>query len=161
MSPKGKGGRYVWLACCYLHIATVSKFWDPQSSRSLTACPGLYRHCFYTGVLISPYPDQEGTKLMFLSEWREFPWAPCHAGKKPWWQLASRYCWNRARPWRASELVSFLVGLRTYQHPGIYWCVQEQGCLSITITPLEKARHPPPRRTVCLSCMSHACLGEC
>ena len=33
-------------------------------------------------VLISPYPDQEGNKLMFLSEWREFPSAPCLAGKK-------------------------------------------------------------------------------
>jgi len=56
---------------------------------------------------------------MFLSEWREFPSAPCLAGKKTWWELASRCCWNRAPPWRASELVSFLVGLRTYQHPGI------------------------------------------
>ena len=37
-----------------------------------------------------------------------------------WWQLASR-CWNGARPWHASELVSFLVGLRTYQHPGIIY----------------------------------------
>ena len=56
---------------------------------------------------------------MFLSEWREFPSAPCLAGKKKsWWQLASRCCWNRARPWHASKLVSFLVGLRTYQHPG-------------------------------------------
>ena len=27
----------------------------------------LLVHC--TGVLISPYPDQEGNKLMFLSEW--------------------------------------------------------------------------------------------
>jgi len=34
----------------------------------------------YTGVLISPYLDQEGNKLMFLSEWREFPSAPCLAG---------------------------------------------------------------------------------
>jgi len=33
-------------------------------------------------VLISPLPDQEGNKLMFLSEWREFPSAPCLAGKK-------------------------------------------------------------------------------
>jgi len=55
---------------------------------------------------------------MFLSEWLEFPSAPCLAEKKPWWQLASRCCWNRVRPWHASELVSFLVGLRTYQHPG-------------------------------------------
>jgi len=48
---------------------------------------------------------------MFLSEWREFPSAPCLAGKKTWWQLASRCCWNRARPWHSSELVPFLVGL--------------------------------------------------
>jgi len=32
-----------------------------------------------TGVLISPYPDEEGNKLMFLLEWREFPSAPCLA----------------------------------------------------------------------------------
>ena len=38
--------------------------------------------------------------------------------KKTWWQLASRCCWNRARPWHASELVSILAGPRTYQHPG-------------------------------------------
>jgi len=60
---------------------------------------------------------------MFLSEWREFPSAPCLAGKKKnktWWELASRCCWNRARPWQASELVSYLAGLRTYQHLGVY-----------------------------------------
>ena len=61
--------------------------------------------------------DQEGNKLMFLSEWHEFPWAPCLAGRKTWWQLASRCFWNRTHPWHASELVSFLVGLRTYQQP--------------------------------------------
>ena len=43
--------------------------------------------------------------------------------KKNWWQLASRCCWNRARPWHASEVVSFLVGLRTYQHPGVCVCI--------------------------------------
>jgi len=31
-------------------------------------------------VLISPKSDQEGNKLMFLSEWREFPLAPCFVG---------------------------------------------------------------------------------
>ena len=36
------------------------------------------------------------------------------------WQLAPRCCWNCARPWHSSELVSFLVGLRTYQHPSVY-----------------------------------------
>ena len=39
--------------------------------------------------------------------------------KKKTWYLASRCCWNRARPWHAPELVSFVVGLRTYQHPGM------------------------------------------
>ena len=34
-----------------------------------------------TSVLISPYPDQGGNKLMFLSEWRKFPSAPCLAGR--------------------------------------------------------------------------------
>ena len=35
--------------------------------------------------------------LMFLSEWRVFPFEPCLArGKKTWWQLASRCCWKRA-----------------------------------------------------------------
>jgi len=48
--------------------------------------------------------------------WISFGALPCW--KKKLWQLASRCCWNRARPWHASELVSFLVGLRTYQHPG-------------------------------------------
>ena len=72
-----------------------------------------------TGVLINPWPDQEGNKLTFLSEWREFPSAPCLSGGRgeTWWQQAS-WCWNRARLWRASELVSFLAGLRTYQHSG-------------------------------------------
>jgi hypothetical protein len=35
-----------------------------------------------TGVLISLLPDQEGHKLMFLSEWREFPSATCICKKK-------------------------------------------------------------------------------
>ena len=37
--------------------------------------------------------------LMFMSEWREFPSAPCLAGKrnKIWWRLASWCCWNSAR----------------------------------------------------------------
>jgi len=35
-----------------------------------------------TEVLISPWPDQEGNKLMVLSERREFPSGPCLAEKK-------------------------------------------------------------------------------
>ena len=33
-------------------------------------------------MLISPSPDQEGNKLMFLSEWREFPSALAFEKKK-------------------------------------------------------------------------------
>ena len=86
-------------------------------------------HCFFCGrgkcfvkntIKKRPYngPDKSlarpgrEKKLRFLSEWREFPSAPCLAGKKLWWQLASRCFWN------ASELISLLVWLRTYQHPG-------------------------------------------
>jgi len=36
----------------------------------------------YTGVLINPYSDQEENKLMFLSEWLEFPSVLCLAEKK-------------------------------------------------------------------------------
>jgi len=48
-----------------------------------------------TGLLISPEHEEEGNKLMFLSEWREFPSAPCLAwswGGGTCWQLASRCC---------------------------------------------------------------------
>jgi len=34
--------------------------------------------------------------LMFMSEWREFTWAPCLAEKITWWPLALPCCWNRA-----------------------------------------------------------------
>ena len=33
-----------------------------------------------TGVLISPWPDQESDKLIFLSEWREVPSEPSLSG---------------------------------------------------------------------------------
>jgi hypothetical protein len=32
--------------------------------------------------LISPQLNQEGNKLLFMSEWHEFPSVPCLAGKK-------------------------------------------------------------------------------
>jgi len=74
-----------------------------------------------TGVLIRPWSDQEGNKLMFVSQWREFPSAPCLARKKKLDDSSRPHVVEIARvPWRASELVSFLVGLRTYQHPGSF-----------------------------------------
>ena len=54
-----------------------------------------------------------------LSEWREFPSALSLAGKKKL-DISRLDVVEIARvAWHAFELVSFLVGLRTYQHPGI------------------------------------------
>ena len=52
-------------------------------------------------VLINPYPDQEGSKLMLLSEWREFPSAPCLA-----LQGKNRADKSLARPGRKQANVS-------------------------------------------------------
>ena len=62
-------------------------------------------------------PGKKQANVSVRMAWISFGALPCR--KKKTWQLASRCCRNRARPWHASELVSFLVGLRTYQHPGI------------------------------------------
>ena len=62
-------------------------------------------------------PGRKNANVPVRIAWISFGALPCRK-KKTWWQLASRCCWNRARPWHASELISFLVGLRTYQHPG-------------------------------------------
>jgi len=58
-------------------------------------------------------------------------------GKKTWWLFASRCRWNRARPWRASQLLSFLVGLRTYQHPCTCVCMYVYIYIYIYITSIE------------------------
>ena len=72
-------------------------------------------------------PERKQANVSVRMAWISFGALPCRK-KKTWWQLASRCCWNRARPWHAAELVSFLVGLRTYKHPGtcifdiyLYW----------------------------------------
>jgi len=54
---------------------------------------------------------------------------PCR-GEKNWRQLASPCCWNRARPWHASEVVSFLVGVRTYQYPGTICDIKSKDLIS-------------------------------
>jgi len=56
---------------------------------------------------------------MFLSEWREFPSAPCIAGRKKLDSSRLDVVEIARVASHASELVSFLVVLRTYQHPGI------------------------------------------
>ena len=50
--------------------------------------------------------------------------------KKTWWQPASRCCWNRARPWHASELVSFLVSGYGLISTPVQLTVQCTSCLS-------------------------------
>ena len=61
-------------------------------------------------------PARKQANVSVRMAWISFGALSCRK-KKTWWHLASRCCWNRARPWHASELVSFLVGLKTYQHP--------------------------------------------
>jgi len=68
-------------------------------------------------VEIARVPDMLPSSFLVRMAWISFG-SLTYRKKKTWWQLASRCCWNRARPWHASELVSFLVGLRIYQHPG-------------------------------------------
>ena len=66
-------------------------------------------------------PGRKQSNVSVRMMWISFGALPCRK-KKTWWQLASRCCWNRSRPCHASELVSILVGLRTYQHPCIIAC---------------------------------------
>jgi len=72
-------------------------------------------------------PGRKQANVSVRIAWISFGALPCRK-KKTWWQLASRCCWNRARPWHASELFSFLVGLRTYQHP-VFSYVGFIGCI--------------------------------
>ena len=77
---------------------------------------------FYRGADKSlARPGRNEANVSGRMAWIFFGALPCRK-QKTWWQLASWYCWNRARSWHASELVSFLVGLRTYQHTGTYRC---------------------------------------
>jgi len=74
-------------------------------------------------------PGRKQANVSVRMVWISF--SACHQVPPPswgggtWWQLASRCCWNHARPWHASELLSFLVGLRTYQRPGSSFCFRE------------------------------------
>jgi len=60
-------------------------------------------------------PGRKQANVSVRMAWISFSALPCMGGTS---QFASRCCWNRARPWHASEVISFLIGLRTYQHPG-------------------------------------------
>ena len=59
-------------------------------------------------------PGRKRANVSVRMAWISFGALSCR--KKTWRQLVSRCCWNRVRTQHASELVSFLVGLRTFQH---------------------------------------------
>ena len=76
-------------------------------------------------------PGRKQANVFVRMAWISFVALPCRK-KKTWWQFASRCCWNRARPSNASEIVSFLVGLRTYQQPGIRYLASNEAEIKIT-----------------------------
>ena len=78
----------------------------------------IYSITLYRGANKSlARPGRKQANVSIRMTWNSFGALLC-GGRKTWWQLASRCCWNRARPWHASELVSSLVGLKTYQQSG-------------------------------------------
>jgi len=85
-------------------LGTLLEWWGWESYVLLCADKSLARQ------------GRKQANISVRMTWISLGALPCR--KITWWQLASRWCWNRTRPWYASELVSFLVGLRTYQHPG-------------------------------------------
>ena len=83
-----------------------AEFWSPCAQNR------LYR----AAVKPLARPGNKQTNVSVRMARISFGALPCR--KKMWWQLASRFCWNRARRWHASELVSSLVELSSYEHPG-------------------------------------------
>ena len=73
----------VWIVLCKLFDWLFDNG-KSQFLRHVILCTEVCQSGFERGtvVLISPWPDQEGNNLMFLSEWREFPSSLCLAGKK-------------------------------------------------------------------------------
>ena len=84
-------------------------------------------------------PGRKQSNASVRMAWISFGALPCKK-KKIWWHLASRCCWNRVRPWCASELVSFLIGLRNYQHPGIQYFLYKNIVTAVTLNARIKIR---------------------
>jgi len=95
-----------------------STFWDVERRRK--ALPAYWYSSTRGADKSLARPGRKQSNVSVRIAWISFGALPCRKKKETWWQLAPRCCWNRERPWHASELVSFLVGLRIYQHPGIY-----------------------------------------
>ena len=80
------------------------------TARAKLMFPAYLTADVYTGVLISPRPNQEGNKLMFLSEWREFPSAPCLAGKQKKNLMTARVSMLKSRASLTCFRACFLPG---------------------------------------------------
>ena len=79
---------------------------------------------------------------MFLSEWREFPSAPCLAGKKKLDDSARLDVVEIARvPDMLPSLFPSTVGLRTYQHPGNISTLFENTQKTVDIVHITKCMH--------------------
>jgi hypothetical protein len=121
-------GRFFWWAfykkknstnpACLLTIQRkVSYRWKYAHIEHIWQLTSSFRLWEYGGADKSlARPGKKQTNVSVRMACISFGALSCR-GKK-WWQLASRCCWNRQRPWHSSEFVSFLVELRTYQHPG-------------------------------------------
>jgi len=92
---------------------------------------------------------------MFLSEWREFPSAPCLAKKKKIDDSSRLHVVEIARvTGNVSELLSFLVGLRTCRHPGmIVSSGEEVSCI------LLKLKIPYHHNSLALAPVSNQSFG--
>jgi len=84
-------------------------------------------------------PGKKQGNVSARMTWISFRTLPCKK-KKTWWQLASQCCWNCKRSWHASEFVSFLVGLMTYQHPGTGSVLWEEVGLQLIVNGASQLR---------------------
>ena len=67
----------------------------------VTSCTSLYRGADKSLAR----PGRKQANVCVRMAWISFGALPSRAWKN-WWHLASPSCWNRSRPWYASELVS-------------------------------------------------------
>jgi hypothetical protein len=80
------------------------------------------RYKFTTGVLISPYPDQDGNKLQWpncnFCKSHKKNSESCPSNKV---SAAGMTCASVKKWWFFKFFFFFFFWLRTYQHPFIYW----------------------------------------
>ena len=93
-----------------------SSEWVSPSDFPITSIPLAYKLQGADKSLARPGRKQPHVSVRMAS----ISFGALHCGEKKTWQLASRCCSNHARPWHYSELLSFLAGLRIYQHSGTF-----------------------------------------